>query len=207
MNSRISERFQPEKSWRMLGMAVFVGFMVLSVGMNILPSLSIFIAFYAGYRAYGKSVPSQGLGTGFYFLAILFGFGLQFNALVGALLFGYAAKRYAFWKHPVEAFRRPIGSSPGYYYNPKKVGAGKRLLVSIIVMFIGYRIPVFRRIIKKLIKKPLLIIAGLEIEPSELNDDDPLYYLHEDAPGQLFEDNDESETTNPDLPDVTIEND
>lgn len=191
----------------MTGAAVFAGFIVLSAGMGTLSDLAFFIAIYAGYRAYGKSVPSQGLGTGFYIAAIVFGIGLQFNGLFGALLIGFAAKRYAFWRHPVEAFRRPIGNNPGYYYNPRKVGFGKRLMISIIMIFVGRWIPGLGRISRALIKRPLLFLSGLEIEPTELDEDDPLYYLHEDAPGQLTKDTDNAEYVNTDLSDVTIEDD
>lgn len=191
----------------MTGTAALVGFIVLGAGLDPLSSLAFFIAVYAGYRAYAKSVPSQGLGTGFYIAAILYVLGMQIDAFWGALLLGFVSKRYAFWKHPVEAFRRPIGDKPGYYYNPRKVGFGKRMAISIIVTLIGYRIPVFRRISKRLVKKPLKILAGLEIEPSELEEDDPMYYLHEDAPGQLTKNTDETENVNHDLPDVTIEDD
>lgn len=196
------------EGWWMPATAVVVTIMVFSVAAKLLGPFSIIIGLYAGYRAYGKSVPSQGLATGFYFLAFLLVLGLQFNAFALAFLVGFALKRYAYWRHPVEAFRRPIGDKPGYYYNPRKVGVGKRLLISIIVTMVGYRIPVFRRISQRLVKKPLMILAGLEIEPSELDDDDPMYYLHEDSPGRMFGDDDnEPEAENSDLPDVTIEKD
>lgn len=119
-------RLDVDKSWWMPTTALFVAILVFSVGSVTLPSLSTFIALYAGYRSYGKQVPSQALGTGFYFAALLYGITLQFGAFFIALFLGFLVKRYAFRTHPDEAFRRPVGRASGYYYNPRKVGFATR---------------------------------------------------------------------------------
>lgn len=41
-----------------------------------------------------------------------------------------------------------------------------------------------------------MILAGLEIEPSELEENDVLYYLHEDSPGCITKSNDDTEAVN-----------
>lgn len=202
-----TERFESVESWWMPVTALVVTFLVLSVGSVTIPSLSLIVALYAGYRSYGKQVPSQALGTGFYFIALLYMFALQFNSFVGFLLLGFVSKRYAFRKHPDEAFRRPLGSASGYYYNPRKVGFKRRLLVEILLFVLGFKYPLIGKIPSKILKRPLLILAGLEVEPSELEENDVLYYLHEDSPGSIANSNDESETVEHDLPNVTIESD
>lgn len=167
-------------SWWMFAAVVTVMFLVFIVGSALIPAIGIIFSIYAGYRTNKKQVPSQALGAGFVYLAILFFFHLQLVSFLAALLIRFSLYRYAFWRHPQRAFRRPIGNSDGYYYNPAKLGLGGR--ISIWVMTAPF--PFVGRFIAR---RLLIWIVGLEIEASELPENDIAYYLHEESPGYIFE--------------------
>lgn len=170
-------------SWWMFGAVLSVSFLTLLVGAALIPAIGVIFAIYSGYRANQKPVPSQAIGAGCYYLAILYIFHLQPGSVIGALLVRFLLNRYAFWKHPQSTFRRPIGDSDGYYYNPAKVGLSDRILIWIVTAM-ARSIPFVGRLVAR---RLLIWIVGLEIEASELSEDDIMYYLHEDSPGNVFE--------------------
>lgn len=181
------------RSLWMVSTVIVVSIFVFYVSSTYVPALAILITPYAGYRTWKKSVPSQALGTGFYLLSIVSLLGLQFDSFIGYFFFGFVTKRYALWKHPPEVFRRPIGNAQGYYYNPTKINTLDRIVVSVVSFCLRGTIPVVGRAIGK---RLLILTAGLEIEGSELKEDDLLYYLHRDSPGFVFQsDKYDAETT------------
>ncbi len=115
-------------------------------------------------------------------LGALYAGGLQFGPAVAALLAGHAVRRYAVRTHPPGTVRRPVPDAPGYYYDPARAGPADRLLASVASRWLDWPVPAGGPVGRLL----LVGLDGVEVEGSELAEDDPLYYLHRNSPGYVF---------------------
>ena len=195
------EETSTSSSWWLPATALLVTVFVAAIGARLSPPLGIIFGLYAGYRAGQKSVPAQALGTGMYMLAVPYVFLGMVDAFLGALFFGFAAKRYAHWRHPQEAFRRQIPGAPGYYYNPAKVGLASRVVIFLLVL--PFRsIPFAGRWI---VKRLLRLLVGLDVEPAEFAENDIMYYLHRESPGCIYTDTGEAPLGDEDAAEITVE--